>query len=119
MKDELDLSNYAAKTELKNKAGVDTSKFAKNVDLANLKSNIEKLQTGKLKNIPTNLSNLKIKVDKFDVDKLVPVPVDVSNLCDVVKKDVVKKDVYNAKIKNIEDKIPNITDFATNTPLNE
>ena len=114
MKDELGLSNYAAKTELKNKAGVDTSKFAKNVDLANLKSNIDKLQTDKLKNIPTNFSNLKIKVDKFDVDKLVPVTVDVSNLSDVVKKDV-----YNAKIKNIEDKIPNITNFATNTPLNE
>ena len=86
MKDELGLSNYAAKTELKNKAGVDTSKFAKNVDL---KSNIDKLQTDKLKNIPTNFSNLKIKVDKFGVDKLVPVTVDVSNLSDVVKKDVV------------------------------
>ena len=32
--------------------------------------------------------------------------------------DVVKKDVYNAKIKSIEDKIPNITNLATNTILN-
>ena len=31
---------------------------------------------------------------------------------------VVKKDAYNAKIKNIEDKIPNITNLATNTTLN-
>ena len=30
------------------------------------------------------------------------------------KNDVVKKDVYNAKIKNIEDKIPDITKLATN-----
>ena len=29
-----------------------------------------------------------------------------------------KKDVYNAKIKNIEDKIPDITNLATNTTLN-
>ena len=29
-----------------------------------------------------------------------------------------KKDVYNAKIKSIEDKIPNITNLATNTILN-
>ena len=61
---------------------------------------------------------MKSKVDKLDVDKLVPVPVDLSKLRDVVKNTVVKKDVYNAKIKNIEDKITDITDLATNTTLN-
>ena len=50
-----------------------------------------------------------MKVYKLDVDKLVPVPIDLSKLSDVVKNDVVKKAVYNAKIKNIEDKIPHIT----------
>ena len=64
------------------------------------------------------LSNLKSKVDKLDVDKLVPLPVDLSKLGDVVKNDVVKKDVYNAKIKNIEDKIPDITNLANTTALN-
>ena len=39
-------------------------------------------------------------------------------LSDVVKNDVVKKDVHNAKIKYIEDKIPDITNLATNTTLN-
>ena len=34
--------------------------------------------------------------------------VDLSKLSDAVKNDVVKKDVYNAKIKNIEDKIPDL-----------
>ena len=71
-----------------------------------------------MKTLSTNLSNLKSKVDKLDVDKLVPVPVDLSKLSDVVKNDVVKKDVYNAKIKNIEDKIPDITNLATNSSLN-
>ena len=60
---------------------------------------------------------MKGKVDKLDVDKLVHVPVDLSKLSDVVKNDV-KKDVYNAKIKNIEDKIPGITTLATRTTLN-
>ena len=54
---------------------------------------------------------MKSKVDKVDVDELVPVPVDLSNLNDVVKNHVVKKDLYNAKIKNIENKIPDITNL--------
>ena len=57
------------------------------------------------------------KVDKLDIDKLVPVPVDLSKLSAVVKY-VVKKDVYNAKIKDVQNKIPNITNLATNTTLN-
>ena len=61
---------------------------------------------------------MKSKVDKLDVDKLVPVPVDLSILSDVVKNDVVKKDVYKAKIRNIEDKIPVITNLATKVSLN-
>ena len=42
----------------------------------------------------TNLANLKTEVDKLDIDKLVPIPVDLSKLSDVVKNDV-KKTVYN------------------------
>ena len=33
----------------------------------------------------------------------------LSKLSDLVKNDVIEKDVYNAKMKDIEDKIPNIT----------
>ena len=61
---------------------------------------------------------MKSEVDKIDVDKVVPVPVDLSELSYAVKNDVVKKDVYNAKINNIKDKIPDITNLATNAPLN-
>ena len=60
----------------------------------------------------TDLANLKSDVDKLDIDTLVPVPVDVSKLSDVVKSDLVNKDAYNAKIKNIEDEIPDITNLA-------
>ena len=71
-----------------------------------------------LKNVPRNLSNLKSKVNKLDVDKLVAVSVDLSKLNDLVKNDVVKKDAYNAKIKDIKDKIADISELATTTTLN-
>ena len=60
---------------------------------------------------------MKSKVDKLDVDKLLPVLGDLSKLRDVIKNGVVKKDAYNAKIKNIEDKILDITNLATKTTL--
>ena len=68
MKVELDMSNYATKTDSKNATGIDTSSFAKKVDLANLKSNVDELDIDKLKNLATNLSNLKSKVHQLDVE---------------------------------------------------
>ena len=50
---------------------------------------------------------MKSKVDELDIDKLVPVSVDLNKLS-----------VHNAKIKNIEDKIPDITNLATKVFLN-
>ena len=61
---------------------------------------------------------MKINVHELDVDKLVPIPVNLSKLSDVVKKYVVKIDVYNDKMKNIEDKITDVTNLATNMTLN-
>ena len=58
---------------------------------------------------------MKSKVAKLDVDKLLPVPVDLS-ISGVAKNNVVKKDVH--KIKNIENKILDITNLATKTILN-
>ena len=43
VKVELHLSNYVTKADIKNAAGADASKFAKKVDLANLKSNVDKM----------------------------------------------------------------------------
>ena len=104
MKVELDLSNHATKADLKNATGVGTSQFAKTIDLASLKSNVDKSDIDKLKNVLSTFSNLKSKVDKLDVDKLVTVPLDLSKLNDVAK--------------NVEDKIPNVTNLATTTALN-
>ena len=114
----VDLSNYATKADIKNISHVDTSSFA----------------------LKTNLANLKTEVDKLDIDKLAPVPVDLSKLSDAVKNDVVKKTVYEklvAKVDNIdttdfvlktkyntektelEKKILNVTDFVKKAKLTE
>ena len=58
---EVDLSKYATKADLKNATGADTSEFAKKTDLASLKSDVDKLDIAKLKNVPSGLSSLKVK----------------------------------------------------------
>ena len=114
VKVELDLSNYATKSDL---ILVDTWVLLEKTDLANSECDVDKLDIDKWKNVSINLSNLKSKIDKLDVDKLVPALVDLSKLSDVVKNDVVKKDVCKSKIKDNEDEIPDITNLATNTPI--
>ena len=79
----VDLSNYATKSDIKNISHVDTSSFA----------------------LKINLANLKTEVDKLDIDKLVQIPVDLRKLSDAVKNDVVKKTVYDklvVKVNNID-----------------
>ena len=95
VKVELDLSKYATKAHLKNSNGVDTSDFAKNTDLANLKSDVHKLDIDKSKNVASNISNLKNKADKLDIGKLETTPVDLFKLSRVLKNEVVKKTEYN------------------------
>ena len=43
--------------------------------------------------LKTNLANLKTEVDKLDIEKLVAVPANLSKLSNVVKNNVVKKTV--------------------------
>ena len=71
------MCNYATKSDLKIATGVTTSSFAKNSDLAILKSDVYELDIDKL-NVPIGLSNWKKKVgNKLDVDKLLPIPSDL------------------------------------------
>ena len=65
--------------------------FGKNTDLANIKSNGDKLDIDKLENVPSALSNLKSKVDKLNIGKLEVSLVELSKLTYLVKDDVVKK----------------------------
>ena len=56
----LDLSNYATKTDIKNISHVDTSIFALKTNLANLKTEVDKL-VGKVNGIDTTGFVLKTK----------------------------------------------------------
>ena len=88
------MSNYATKADIKNITQIDASRFA----------------------LKTNLANLKTDADKLDIDKLAPVLVDLSKLSDVVKNDVIKKSVYDklvAKVNNID-----TSDFVLKTKYN-
>ena len=51
IKVELDLSNYATKTDLRNVTHVDGSSFASKTNLAGLKTEVDKTDAGKLKKI--------------------------------------------------------------------
>ena len=56
----VDLSNYAKKADLKNISHVDVSSFALKSNLANLKTEVDKLDTGKLTPAPNELGRLNI-----------------------------------------------------------
>ena len=102
VKIKIDLPIYETKADIENATGVVTSKFIKKVDLASIKSEIDKLDIDKLKNVPSNLINLKSKVDKLDFGKLETAVVDLSKLSDVIKL-MLLKNVYIAMIKDIQD----------------
>ena len=84
---ELDLTNYATKTDLKNITHVDVSSFASK----------------------TNLAALKTEVDKIDADKLKTTPTDLAKLTNAIEHDVVKKTDYNTKVTSIEAQIAGLT----------
>ena len=83
---ELDLSNYATKTSLKNATGVDTSDFVKKTDLVNLKANVDQF-----KNVPSGLNSFKCKVDKLHIGKLETIPANLSKLSNMVKMMLLEK----------------------------
>ena len=87
IKVKLDLTNYATKGDVKNITHVDVSSYA----------------------TKTNLASLKTEVDKIDTDKLKTVPADSAKLSNVVKNDVVKKTDYSTKVTSIKAQIAGLT----------
>ena len=87
VKVELDLTNYATKTDLNNITHVDVSSFASK----------------------TNLAALKTEADKIGADKLKTTPTDLAKLTNTVEHDVVKKTDYNTKVTSIEAQIAGLT----------
>ena len=62
--------------------------------------------------VKLNLAALKTEVDKIDADKLNTVPVDLAKLTNAVENDLVKKTVYNTKVTIIETQIAGLTKNA-------
>ena len=113
IKVELDLSNYATKDDVKNITHVDVSSYATKI----------------------NLAALKTEVDKIDIDKLKTVPDDLAKLSNVVKNEVVKKTDFSAdnyvrrtkfstdtnslddKIDKVDKKNPDVSRLATKSSV--
>ena len=113
IKVELDLANYSTKTDLRNITHVDTSSYA----------------------LKTNLAALKTEVDKIDTDKLKTVPEDLAKLSNVVKNNVVKKtdfsfddyvkktklsadtNALDDKIDKVDKKIPDVSNLASKSSV--
>ena len=109
IKAEVDLSNYATKDDVKNITHIDVSSYA----------------------TKTNLTALKTEIDKIDSDKLKTVPDELAKLSNVVKNEVVKKTDFSAdnyvkkikfsgninylddKIDKVEKKIPDVSSLET------
>ena len=87
IKIELDLSSYATKNDLKNITHVDVSSFASK----------------------TNLAALKTEVDKIDTDKLKAAPTDLAKLTNAIENYLAKETVYNTKVTSIETQIAGLT----------
>ena len=85
------MSNYATKADLENLTRFDTSEFGNRTDLANLRPDVDKLDSDKFKNIASNSRSLKGKVDNLDIGKLETNPFDLSKLSDVVKMKLLKR----------------------------
>ena len=92
IKVELDLSNYTTKDDVNNITHVDVSSFASK----------------------TNLAALKTEVDNLDTDKLKTTPTDLAKFTNAVDNELVKKTVYNAKVTAIESQMAGNTKSATN-----
>ena len=134
---QLDLTNYATKDGVKNITHVDVSIFASKTNLAALKSEVDKLDTDKLKAVPDDLAELTNVIDNDVVKKteFYKLKTDVSaiNLNDYASKSsvttlirdlddkiiVVKKDVTDLDntIDSVEKKIPDVSGITTKSSI--
>ena len=107
VKFELDLPNYATKADLIKAIGFDASNFAKKVHIASLKSEIDKLDIGKLESTPVDLSKLSDAVKNEFVKNTVLD--ELVKKCNVIQAtdniNLIKKTDYDIKIDKIKMKI--------------
>ena len=123
IKVKLDLSNYATKKYIKDITHVDTSSYTLKINLANLKTEVDKIDTDKLKTVPDDLAKLS-NVVKNDVVKKADYNT-LKNKVDAIDtsvfvtrtKFVTDTNALNDKIDKIEKKIPDIRGLATKSSV--
>ena len=113
IKVQLDLTNYATKDDVKNITHVDVSSYATKTSLAALKTEIDKIDTDKLKTVPADLAKLSNVVKNNVVKKT-----------DFSADDYVKKTKFSAdtnalddKIDKVDKKIPDVSNLATKSSV--
>ena len=109
----VDLSNYATKTDLKNVTHIDTSSFTLKTNLASLKTEVDKLNIGKLVLAPVDLSKLSDVVKKTAYDKL------VAKVNNIDTNDFVLKTKYQTDKTELEKKIPDVSNLVKKAKLTE
>ena len=68
---ELDLFNYATKTDLTEETSIYTSTLVSKTDLANLRTKVDNLDVNKFKTVPADLSKLSDEKDNDVVKTLI------------------------------------------------
>ena len=140
---ELDLANYTTKDDVKNIAHVDVSSFASKTNLAALKTEVDKIDTDKLKTTPTDLAKLTNAIEhdvvkKTDYITSIEAQITeltkntVDNLADIKKvkaidtNSFVTRTKFSADTNSLDDKIdgvekiiPDVSGLATKTSLND
>ena len=113
IKAELDLANYATKDDVKNITHVDVSSYASKTNLAALKTEVDKIDTGKLKTVPEDLAkvsnvvkNVVVKNTDFSFD-------------DYVKKTKFSADTNASddKIDKVDKKVPDVSNLASKSSV--
>ena len=135
IKVELDLSNYATKDDVKNITHVDVSSYATKINLASLKTEVDKIDT-ELSNVVKNDIVKKIdynaKVTSIEAQIAGLTKNTVDNLADITKLKAIDTNSFvtrtkfsadtNAlddKIDGVEKQIPDISGLAIKTSLND
>ena len=141
IKVELNLANYATKDDVKNITHVDVSSFASKTNLVALKTEVDKIDTDKLKTTPADLAKLTNAIEHDYNTKVTSIEAQITgltkntedNLGDIKKlkaidtNSFVTRTKFSADNNSLDDEIdgaekkekPDISGLATKTSLND
>ena len=106
IKVELDLANYATKTDLKNITHADVSSFASKTNLGALKTEVDKIDADKLKTVPVDLAKKTVyntKVTSIEGQLAGITKNTIDNLADITKLKAIDTNSFVLKTKLASD----------------